>query len=125
MSALHTVVSTETTHTVVVTAPQDEPFVIEKDDTTVSTSRVEFKVIVDGTNTLRRVGVQWIARGLAIKADGTVGKQSRLLSGTNPIRLPLVVRLAAQEALRETVGTLHDPDDQMNGWTGRLPGQQA
>ena len=125
MSEIRTTVVTEATHTVTLHAPEGEPFVIETFGSKIAATRIDFKVYTDGRGTLRRLGVGWVANGFAVKTDGTVGKAKRMLQGGNPIALPLIVRLAAAEALREEVGVLNDPDKQIEDWTGRLPGRQS
>ena len=116
-----TSVSTETTHSVTVTAAAAGPFLIAGRDETVAAQSVVVKVIVDGTGTLRTVGTVYVARGFAVREDGSVTKAKRLAQGNNLSRLPVEVREAVKEALRETVGALHDPLGQLDGYDGRKP----
>jgi hypothetical protein len=109
---IETSLSTETTHTVTVTAPDGVPFRMESDNIIIAFTEMAVKFHLDGSSRLATVGTSFHAVGRQVREDGTITGISRLVQGTNLRRLPLLVALAAQEELRESVGTIDDPNGQ-------------
>lgn len=111
MMDIQTSVRTETIHTVTVIAPDGAPFVMGDMGDGMAVESVEVKFFVIG-RALAPVGTHFVARGRSMRADGTVARSRRVEQGTNLRRLPLMLALAAQEELRESVGSMEDPTGQ-------------
>lgn len=112
-------VSHETTqYKFYVDAPEGEHFLLDDQGDTVAVKRIEFKVTTDGARTLSKVGVFFYAHGHKQRPDGTITRSKRLIQGGNLKRIPLIVRLALQEGIREAIGTLDDPLGQLDGYDG-------
>lgn len=105
-----------TVHTFVVTHEPGETVRVDSYNTPgfIHATDITVEVTVEGS-ALTRVGTSWAARGYHTKADGTPSRRPATSDGRNMGRLPIEVRLAVAEALREAVGHVEDPHDQLNG----------
>lgn len=113
------VTHTTTRYTFTVTAPAGEPFVLDDRGTQMVAESIDFEVSTDNTGTLCTVGVHFVAHGHPRRGDGTLSRSKRTMQGGNLKRIPIEVRLALQEGIREAVGSLHDPLGQLNGYDAR------
>lgn len=111
-------IKTAITHTITVTAPEGKPFVHEDSDGYFYEARTYgIEVILDETGALALVGTRWSARR-TMTSDRGKRWPARLMDGTNLTRVPVEVLAAVHETLRDRVGVVRDPKDQLCGYPG-------
>ena len=113
------VTHTGTRYSLTLTAPEGEHIVIDDRGTQVAVTSIDFDIITDGARRLNSIGVHFHAKGVALREDGTRTRAKRLVQGGNLKRIPLDIRLALQEGIRESLGDFEDPLGQLNGYDGR------
>lgn len=107
---VQTSVQTEVIHTVTVSAPEGDHFVVSQGDGQAITDKISVTVHTDEHGTLRTVGTGWTARGRTLTDGKPVGREHHL-HGTNLTRLPAEAVVAVQQALASL--DLDDPNRQL------------
>ena len=110
---------TATSYSLTLTVPEGEVIAIDDRGDTVAVTSIDFDIFTDGSRRLAPVGVHFVARGHATREDGTTTRAKRTVQGVNLKRIPLDIRLALQEGIRDEIGDLDDPLGQLNGYDGR------